>query len=71
MTSQSLSKILKRAIKKPMIMQHITITNLDNGYVSLVPDKGYRLFSKATNAFYSEAVVKPEKVNDFSAIAED
>ena len=52
-------------------MQHITITNLDNGYVSLVPDKGYKLFNSAINAFYSEAVVKPEKVSDFSAVAED
>ena len=38
---------------------------LQNGYVRLTPDKGKQLFNIATEQYYSEAVVKEEKVGGF------
>ena len=37
-------------------MEHITITDMPNGYKKLIPDEGYIL--KFRNNYYTEAVVK-------------
>jgi hypothetical protein len=37
-------------------MEHITVTEIENGMFRLVPDDGYVLFNKATRERYSEAV---------------
>lgn len=42
-------------------MEHIIVTDLDNGYKKLVPEEGYRLLNKYTQAYYTEAIVKNTK----------
>lgn len=39
-------------------MEHITITELDNGYMRLVAEEGYKLYNTVTHKYYSEAEVK-------------
>lgn len=39
-------------------MEHITITELDNGYKRLVAEDGYKLYNTVTHKYYSEAEVK-------------
>ena len=50
------------------MQEHIKISYLGNGFVSLVPDKGYRLFNHSTNTYCTEAVVKPRLVKEFEAV---
>lgn len=45
-------------------MEHITITDMPNGYKKLIPDEGYIL--KKGNNYYTEAVVK--NTTDWSAV---
>ena len=47
-------------------MEHIIITELDNGYLRLVPEAGYILYNDNAQRSYSEAVVKT--ANGFRAI---
>lgn len=49
-------------------MEHITITEIDENFVKLTPDEGYKLYNKATRTFHSEAVAKRENVNHYVAI---
>lgn len=41
-----------------MIMEHIKITELDNGLKRLEPEKGYRLYNTVTQQYYAVAEVK-------------
>lgn len=45
-------------------MEHVTITELENGYKKLNPDKGYML--KNGEQLYSEAIVK--SLRDWSVV---
>ena len=47
-------------------MEHITITDLGNGFKKLVPDKAYRLYNTVTASYYSEAITK--RPNEFIAV---
>ena len=47
-------------------MEHIIITDLGDGYKRLVAEKGYRLFNKSTQKYYSEAVVKD--ISNFTSV---
>lgn len=42
------------------------IEQLTNGYVRLTPDKGKRLYNSVTEQYYSEAIVRENKVANFS-----
>lgn len=48
-------------------MEHVTITELGNGMVRLVPNEGYRLFCTTTCLYYGEAVVKEKDAKFFIA----
>lgn len=48
-------------------MEHVTITDLGNGYKKLVPDECYLLKEKNGERTYTEAVTK--KPENFVAIA--
>lgn len=48
-------------------MEHITVTELENGMVRLVPDDGYRLFCTSTCLYYSQAVIKEKDKRFFVA----
>lgn len=41
------------------------IEYLSDGYVRLTPDEGKRLYNTVIKQYYSEAVVKEEKRNQF------
>ena len=41
------------------------IEHLPNGYVRITPDKGKQLYNTATGQYYSEAVVRKNKVAQF------
>lgn len=43
-------------------MENITITYLDNEMKKLVPHPGYKLYNRVNDQYYSEAVVKDEKI---------
>ncbi len=50
--------------------KHYTITDLGGGYVKLIPDTGYVLIKdNDTSRHFSDAEVKAEDVNRWSAIA--
>lgn len=49
-------------------MEHITIKELDGGLVRLTPNKGYRLYNKMVQQYYSEAVVKENEIKKFEAV---
>ncbi len=38
---------------------------LSNGFVHIIPDKGKQLFNVNAEKYYSEAIVKKQKVNQF------
>lgn len=38
-------------------MEHINITELQDGYKRLTPEEGYRLYNTITRQYYSEAEV--------------
>ena len=48
-------------------MEHIIVTDLDNGYFQLVAEEGYELFAKNLNRVVSEAVVHRENFDNFEA----
>ena len=48
-------------------MEHITIVELGNEMVRLIPDHGYRLYNIRSNKYYSEAVVKESEKKYFRA----
>ena len=39
-------------------MEHIIVTDLQNGYFKLVPEEGYRMYNRYNHEYYSEAVTK-------------
>ena len=49
--------------------EHIIITPVENGFVKLQAEQGYKLFSIATQRTYSEAVVEEARIDEFTAIA--
>lgn len=49
-------------------MEHITIIDIDETYVKLVPDEGYKLYNTKLNIYVSEAIIKREHLNDYIAI---
>lgn len=49
-------------------MEHIKIKQINDSFVELTPDNGYKLYNKVTQSTFSEAVVKNENVKDFYAI---
>lgn len=49
-------------------MEHITIVELENGLVKLIPEIGYKLLDKRDNETYSEAVIKENQKKWFEAI---
>ena len=49
-------------------MELIIVKELGNGYVNLTAEKDYELFSLLLNQVVSEAVIKQEKINQFTAI---
>ena len=49
-------------------MEHLIVTNLDEGHVKIVAEEGYRLFDARTNRFYSEAMVKEQDVKYFKGV---
>ena len=50
-------------------MENIIITPFAENYVRLKAADGYRLFSSRLNRFVSDAVVKENETNQFSAVA--
>lgn len=48
-------------------MEHIIVTELENGMVRLVPDDGYRLYCTTTCLYYSQAVIKAKDARFFVA----
>lgn len=51
-------------------MEHITVIELGNNKVKLVPDEGYKLLDKRSDKIYSEAVIKRNLMKYFVAIEE-
>lgn len=49
-------------------MEHITVTDLGDNKVKLVPDKGYKLLDKRNDKTYSEAVIKKDLMKYFVAV---
>lgn len=47
------------------------IEQLPNGYVRLTSDKGKQLYNTVTGQYYSEAVVRENKVNYFKEVEEN
>lgn len=48
-------------------MEHITIKEL-GGRLVRPPNKGYRLYNKMVQQYYSEAVVKENEIKKFEAV---
>lgn len=48
-------------------MEHITIIDIDETYVKLVPDEGYKLYNKQLNVYVSEAVIRRDHLEDYLA----
>lgn len=51
-----------------MIMEHIVITELQDGYFRLAPETGYQLMNKKSGRLYSEVVTKEQAENDYVAV---
>ena len=51
-------------------MEHINIEQLPDGFVKLTAAEGYRLLHIYLQRFFSEAVIHPEDIGNFTAIAE-
>lgn len=52
-------------------MEHVTITEVKKGSMTLlrlVPDKGWQLYNKNARQFFSDAEVKPEKIDEWTAV---
>lgn len=49
-------------------MEHITIIDLGNDMVKLIPDKGYILKDSRSSKTYTEAVVENKEKRFFSAV---
>jgi len=49
-------------------MEHIIVTQLPDGFLRLVAEAGYKLFSLALRRVVSEAVVDGDHANKFTAI---
>ena len=49
-------------------MEHITIEELSDKIVRLIPDSGYVLYNRKTKKRYSEAVIERESIKYFTAI---
>lgn len=49
-------------------MEHINITELQDGYKRLTPEDGYKLYNTITREYYSEAVVKDAR--PYTAVAD-
>lgn len=49
-------------------MEHITITPMADDLYKLAPEAGYVLLNKVTRTHHSEAVVKEERIKDFTAV---
>lgn len=48
-------------------MDHIIVTDLENGFFRLVAEEGFVLFAKNLNRVVSEAVVTRENFSNFEA----
>ena len=48
-------------------MEHVIVTELENGMVRLVPETGYRLYCTSTCLYYSQAIVKAKDRKFFVA----
>lgn len=49
-------------------MEHVTIIELDNGMVKLIPDKDYKLRNKFTDRYYSVAEINRVDMKWFEAV---
>jgi len=49
-------------------MDHITVKDLGNGSVKLIPDEGYLLKDTRTDKIHSEVVIKKSLMKYFIAI---
>lgn len=49
-------------------MENIIITEIGDGFVRLNAKDGYRLYALNLRRFVSDAVIKKNKINNFTAI---
>jgi len=49
-------------------MEHITVLDLGNDMVKLIPYKNYMLLDSRTKRLYSEAIIKDKDMKYFSAV---
>ena len=49
-------------------MEHITVIDLGNNMVKLTPYTNYMLLDSRTQRLYSEAIIKEDDMNYFSAV---
>ena len=51
-----------------MIMEHVTIQEISDGYLKMTPDQGYQLQNKKSGRLYSEVVTRENEQDDYIAV---
>ena len=51
-----------------MIMEHVTIQKISDGYLKMTPDQGYQLQNKKSGRLYSEVVTHENEVENYQAV---